>query len=64
MTNRENEVLQLIAEGNSNKEIAYVLNIKPKTVETHRTNLMAKLDIHTTADLTRYAIRHGLVNHD
>ncbi len=62
LTGREREVLQLIAEGHSNKEIAYLLNISVKTVEAHRANLMAKLDIHTTAELTQYSIRKGLIS--
>lgn len=61
LTSREREVLQLIAEGNSNKEIASLLDLSVKTVEAHRGNLMAKLDIHDTASLTRFAIAHGLV---
>lgn len=58
---RERQVLQLIAEGKTTKEVAGVLNISPKTAETHRTRLMEKLDIHETAGLVRYAIRRGLV---
>ena len=61
LTTREREVLQLIAEGNSNKEIAARLSLSVKTIEAHRTNLMAKLDIHDTASLTRFAIARGLV---
>ena len=61
LTSREREVLQLIAEGNSNKEIAARLTLSVKTIEAHRTNLMAKLDIHDTASLTRFAIARGLV---
>jgi two-component system response regulator NreC len=62
LTDREREVLQLIAEGSSTREIAGKLFISPKTVETHRTHLMEKLDLHGTADLTRYAIRKGIVD--
>jgi two-component system response regulator NreC len=62
LTDREREVLQLVAEGHSNQEIAGLLHISVKTVETHRTNLMAKLDIHSTAELTRYAIRKGVIS--
>lgn len=62
LTNREREILQLIAEGHSNREIAEMLFISIKTVETHRTHLMAKLNIHSTAALTQYAIRKGIVN--
>lgn len=62
LTSREREVLQLIAEGNSNKEIAARLSLSVKTIEAHRTNLMSKLDIHDTASLTRFAIARGLVH--
>lgn len=58
---REREVLQLIAEGKSMKEIAALLGISVKTIETHRGRLMAKLDIHETAGLVRYAIRQGFI---
>jgi two-component system response regulator NreC len=61
LTGRERQVLQLIAEGRSSKEIAAVLCISAKTVESHRTRLMQKLDIHETASLVRYAIRLGIV---
>jgi DNA-binding NarL/FixJ family response regulator len=61
LTNREREVVQLIAEGNSNKKIAYLLSISVKTVETHRSASMRKLDIHSTAELVRYAVRHKLI---
>ena len=61
LTRREIEVLKMIAEGNSTKQIAGMLGIAFKTVVTHRTRLMAKLDIHEAAGLTRYAIRHGLI---
>jgi DNA-binding NarL/FixJ family response regulator len=61
LTAREREVVQLIAEGNSNKKIAQLLSISVKTVETHRSASMRKLDIHSTADLVRYAVRQGLV---
>jgi len=54
-------VLQLIAEGRSNKEVANTLGIGLKTVETHRANVMAKLDLHSVADLVRYAIRNGII---
>jgi DNA-binding NarL/FixJ family response regulator len=62
LTNREREVLQLIAEGYSTREIAEKLFVSAKTVETHRSNLMKKLDLHGTADLTRYAVRKGIVD--
>jgi len=58
---REREVLQLVAEGKTTKEIAGTLGISFKTAETHRANIMAKLDIHETAGLVRYAIRNRLI---
>jgi two-component system, NarL family, response regulator NreC len=58
---RERQVLQLIAEGKTTKQIAKLLGVSAKTVESHRTKLMQKLDIHEIAGLARYAIRHGLV---
>lgn len=61
LNDREREILQLIAEGHSNKEISNLLFISPKTVDNHRTNLMRKLNIHTTADLVRWATKKGLV---
>jgi DNA-binding NarL/FixJ family response regulator len=61
LTAREREVVQLIAEGNSNKKIAHLLSISVKTVETHRSASMRKLDIHSTADLVRYAVRNRLI---
>lgn len=61
---REREVLQLLAEGRSNHEIASTLHISAATVSTHRRNIMRKLDIHNLAELTRYAIRHGLTTSD
>jgi len=61
LTSREREVLQLIAEGHTNKEIGDLLSISVKTVEAHRANLMGKLDLHSTAELTRYAIRKGVI---
>ncbi len=61
LTSREMEVLQLIAEGKANKETASQLGIGIKTVEKHREHLMAKLDIHDTAGLTRYAISAGII---
>jgi len=61
LTNRERQVLQLIAEGKTTKEIAVILGVSVKTAETHRTKLMEKLDIHSAAGLVRYAIRKGLV---
>jgi two-component system, NarL family, response regulator NreC len=61
LTPRERQVLQLIAEGKTNKESAGILGITAKTAESHRTRIMKKLDIHQTAGLVRYAIRRGLV---
>jgi DNA-binding NarL/FixJ family response regulator len=58
---RERQVLQLIAEGKTTKQIATLLGVSAKTVESHRTNLMHKLDIHEIAGLARYAIRCGLI---
>ena len=64
LTPRQREILQLIAEGNSTKQIAYKLDISVKTAESHRSDLMEALDIHDIAGLTRYAIRMGLVTPD
>ena len=64
LTSRQREVLQLIAEGNTTKEIAKKLGIGVKTAETHRTQLMDALDIHDIAGLVRYAIRTGLIAPD
>jgi DNA-binding NarL/FixJ family response regulator len=61
LTPRQREVLQLVAEGNSTKEIAYRLELSVKTVESHRTQLMERLGIHDVAGLVRYAIRLGIV---
>jgi two-component system nitrate/nitrite response regulator NarL len=61
LTNREREVLMLISDGLSNKEIACQLNVGVRTVETHRERIMRKLDIHSVAGLTKYAISTGLV---
>ena len=62
LTNRECEILQLISEGNSTKKVADVLFISPKTVESHRANIMEKLNIHNIPELTKYAIRAGLTS--
>lgn len=62
VTQREREILKLIAEGYLNKEIAEFLNISIKTVEKHRSNIMKKLDLHNVASLTAYAIERGLIN--
>ncbi|MFN3241617.1 MAG: response regulator [Planctomycetota bacterium] len=64
LTNKEREVLQLVAEGKSTKEIAQALSITVKTVETHRHNIMNRLDIRSIAQLTKYAIRQGLTSLD
>ncbi len=61
LTTREREVIQLLAEGKTSKEVAVALNLSVKTAETHRTNLMRKLGLHSVADLTRYAVRNGIV---
>ena len=60
LTSREREILQLLAEGKATKQAAAHLNVSVKTVETHRRNIMDKLDIHSVAELTKYAIRQGL----
>ena len=60
LSDREREVLQLMAEGKTTREVASYLHVSVKTVETHRTNIMTKLDIHSIAELTKYAIREGL----
>lgn len=62
LTPREREVLQLLAEGRAVKEIASILEISPRTVEFHKYNLMEKLSLRTTAELTQYAIKHGIVS--
>jgi DNA-binding NarL/FixJ family response regulator len=62
LTSRQREVLQLIAEGRSTKEIAAALGVSVKTVEAHRAQLMQRLDIHDVAGLVRYAIRMGLAD--
>ena len=61
LTPREREVLQLIAEGKSNKEAAATLFVSPTTIETHRARIMDKLDLHSTADIVLYAVRKGIV---
>jgi DNA-binding NarL/FixJ family response regulator len=62
LTDREREVLQLMAEGKTTKEIAFQLHLSIKTIETHRMKIMEKLNIHTVAELTKYAIREGLTS--
>jgi DNA-binding NarL/FixJ family response regulator len=61
LSDRERQVLQLIAEGKSMKEAAHSLNVSPKTAETYRQRIMEKLNMHSVAELTRYAIREGLI---
>jgi DNA-binding NarL/FixJ family response regulator len=61
LTSREREVLQILAEGRSTKEVATLLNIAVKTAETHRTNIMRKLDLHSVSELVLYAIRNQIV---
>jgi DNA-binding NarL/FixJ family response regulator len=61
LTDREKEVLQLLAEGRSNKEVASLLNVAVSTVETHRSSLMQKLDLHNTAEIVLYAVRKGII---
>jgi DNA-binding NarL/FixJ family response regulator len=60
LTPRERQVVQLLAEGKTSKEVAVALNLSVKTAETHRTNIMRKLDLHSVADLTLYALRNGI----
>jgi DNA-binding NarL/FixJ family response regulator len=62
LSTRQREVLQLVAEGHSAKEIADILRISPKTVEFHKGWIMKKLDLHSTAELTRYALEHRIAN--
>jgi DNA-binding NarL/FixJ family response regulator len=62
LTNRERQIYQLLAEGNSNKDIANRLNLSLHTVETHRWRIMDKLDLHSTADLVLSAVRRGMVS--
>jgi DNA-binding NarL/FixJ family response regulator len=62
LTDREKEVLHLLAEGHSNKEVATLLDLGVSTVETHRANLMQKLNLHNTADIVLYAVRKGLIS--
>jgi two-component system, NarL family, response regulator NreC len=62
LTNREREVLQLIAEGKTNKEVATKLNLSVYTVDSHRGKIMEKLNLHSTGELVRFAIKHGLAD--
>jgi DNA-binding NarL/FixJ family response regulator len=64
LTDREREALQLLAEGKSTKEIADALGVSVKTIETHRRNIMEKLNLHSVAELTKYAIREGITSVD
>lgn len=61
LTEREREILQLLAEGKSNKDVAAILGLSPYTVETHRTNLMQKLGLHNTAEIVLYAVRKSII---
>jgi DNA-binding NarL/FixJ family response regulator len=62
LTTREREVLQLLAEGKSNKEVAAILNLSLYTVETHRGNILQKLNLHSVAELILYAVRKGVIS--
>lgn len=62
LTEREREVLQLLAEGKSNKEAATILNLSSHTIETHRQNLMQKLGLHNTAEIVLYAVRKSIIS--
>jgi len=64
LSDRERQVLQLLAEGNSTKEIAFKLHVSVKTIESHRQNIMNKLDIHSLAGLTKFAVREGITSLD
>lgn len=64
LTPRMREIVQLIAEGRSTKEIAFLLNLSVKTIETHRMHLMARLNLHDVAGVVRYALRNGLISAD
>ena len=61
LTSREREIVQLVSEGKSNKEVSASLGISVKTVDTHRANIMRKLDIHSASELVRYAVRNQIV---
>jgi DNA-binding NarL/FixJ family response regulator len=61
LTSREREILQLLAEGSANKEVAAALNISPYTVETHRSHILEKLNLHNPAELILYAVRKGII---
>jgi DNA-binding NarL/FixJ family response regulator len=62
LTTRQREVLQMIAEGRSSKEMAAILNVSPRTIEFHKSGVMTALDLHTTAELVRYAIERGIAS--
>jgi len=62
LTDREKEVLQLLAEGKSNKEVASILSLSPYTVETHRAHIMQKLNLHSTAEIVLYAVRKKIIS--
>jgi DNA-binding NarL/FixJ family response regulator len=62
LTSREREILQLVAEGKTNKEIANVLNISPYTIDTHRTHILQKLNLHSAPELILYAVRKGIIS--
>ncbi|HYR87394.1 MAG TPA: response regulator transcription factor [Terriglobia bacterium] len=62
LTDREKEILQLLAEGRSNKEVASTLNLSTNTVETHRTRIMQKLDLHSAAEIVLYAVRKRIIS--
>jgi DNA-binding NarL/FixJ family response regulator len=62
LTSREREILQLLAEGKANKEVATALNISPYTVETHRGHILQKLNLHNSAELVLYAVRKGIIS--
>ena len=61
LTDREKEILQLLAEGKSNKEVATLLDLSVYTVETHRANLMQRLGLHSTAEIVLYAVRKKII---
>jgi len=62
LTSREREIMRLLAEGASNKDVATALNLSPYTVETHRRNLQEKLNLHSLAELILYAVRKGVIS--
>ena len=62
LTDREKEIFQLVAEGKTNKEVAVLLNLSPLTIETHRSNIMEKLNLHNTVDIVLYAVRKKIIS--